>query len=41
MLHAWRLGFTHPKEGRWLEFEAGLPEDMQALIDQLRGSPAR
>jgi 23S rRNA pseudouridine1911/1915/1917 synthase len=41
MLHAWRLGFTHPKEGRWLEFEAGLPEDMQALIDQLRGNPAR
>jgi 23S rRNA pseudouridine1911/1915/1917 synthase len=31
-LHAWRLGFRHPRSGAWLSFEAPLPEDlMQAL----------
>jgi 23S rRNA pseudouridine1911/1915/1917 synthase len=36
MLHAWRLGFTHPVEGRWLSCEADLPEDMQAVLACLR-----
>jgi len=27
MLHAWRLGFSHPIAENWLEFEAGLPDD--------------
>ena len=28
MLHAKRLGFVHPDSGRYMEFEAPLPEDM-------------
>ncbi|MEI8235232.1 MAG: RluA family pseudouridine synthase [Verrucomicrobiota bacterium] len=27
MLHAWRLGFTHPRTGAWMEFQAPLPQD--------------
>lgn len=36
MLHAYRLGFSHPIDGRMLSFEAPLPEDMAELLDQLR-----
>ena len=36
MLHAWRLGFFHPLDGRWLTCEADLPEDMQAVLTELR-----
>ena len=36
MLHAWRLGFFHPIDGRWLSCEADLPEDMQAVLTELR-----
>ena len=36
MLHAWRLGFTHPKTGEELSFESPLPEDMAGLLDRLR-----
>ena len=35
-LHAFRLTFTHPADGRDLRFEAPLPDDMQRLIAQLR-----
>ena len=35
-LHAWRLAFTHPRDGRRVEFEAPLPADLQAVIDDLR-----
>lgn len=35
MLHAWRLGFTHPRTGEWQEFEAPLPEDFQRALDAL------
>ena len=34
-LHAWRLGFDHPVDGRPLVFEAPLPGDMASLIGQL------
>jgi len=27
MLHAWRLGFTHPRTGEWMEFQAPIPQD--------------
>lgn len=30
MLHAWRLGFAHPRTGEWREFEAPMPEDFRA-----------
>jgi 23S rRNA pseudouridine1911/1915/1917 synthase len=36
-LHAWRIGFTHPVENREMEFTAPLPEDMQPLLDYLKG----
>ena len=29
MLHAWRLGFTHPRTRQWMEFAAPLPEDFR------------
>ncbi|WP_046470850.1 RluA family pseudouridine synthase [Allosalinactinospora lopnorensis] len=35
-LHAVRLGFEHPTEGRYVEFESPYPEDLQRVIDQLR-----
>lgn len=37
-LHAYRLAFRHPRDGRPLRFEAPLPEDMHRLIDRLRRS---
>jgi 23S rRNA pseudouridine1911/1915/1917 synthase len=36
MLHAWRLGFSHPVDGHWLNFEADPPEDMKAVLADLR-----
>ena len=35
-LHARTLGFTHPRTGERLHFEAPLPEDMHALIEKWR-----
>lgn len=35
-LHAHRLGFTHPSDGRRLSFESPLPPDLQAVLDALR-----
>jgi 23S rRNA pseudouridine1911/1915/1917 synthase len=38
-LHAARLAFTHPSEGRRMEFIAPLPDDLQAVLDDLPGWP--
>jgi len=27
MLHAWRLGFTHPRTQQWMEFQSPIPQD--------------
>ena len=35
MLHAWRLGFTHPRNGEWRDFEAPLPADFSQLLAAL------
>jgi 23S rRNA pseudouridine1911/1915/1917 synthase len=35
-LHAWRLSFDHPGDGRRLEFEAPPPADFAALLERLR-----
>jgi 23S rRNA pseudouridine1911/1915/1917 synthase len=35
-LHAYRLAFNHPADGRPLEFEAPPPADFLALLDRLR-----
>lgn len=37
-LHARRLGFNHPGDGRALTFEAPLPQDMAELLARLRQS---
>jgi 23S rRNA pseudouridine1911/1915/1917 synthase len=34
-LHAARLAFTHPTDGRAMDFEAPLPDDLQQVLDQL------
>jgi len=31
-LHAWRLAFPHPMQGRRVEVEAPLPDDLRALL---------
>ncbi len=38
MLHAWKLGFEHPRDGKRKLFEAPLPADFQVAIKSL--SPA-
>lgn len=35
-LHAHRLAFTHPSDGRRMTFESPLPPDLQGVLDSLR-----
>src|SRR3990167_9957182 len=35
-LHAYRLGLTHPVTNKWVQWESGLPEDMNQLIHVLK-----
>jgi 23S rRNA pseudouridine1911/1915/1917 synthase len=35
MLHAWRLGFHHPRTGNWREFTAPIPDDLRRLAGPL------
>jgi 23S rRNA pseudouridine1911/1915/1917 synthase len=32
MLHAWKLGFRHPRTSQWKNFEAPLPADFASAI---------
>src|SRR5215475_2002834 len=32
MLHAWRLGFSHPRTREWKSFEASVPDDFSQAI---------
>jgi 23S rRNA pseudouridine1911/1915/1917 synthase len=34
-LHAWRLGFRHPTDGRRVELTEPLPPDLQGVLDRL------
>jgi 23S rRNA pseudouridine1911/1915/1917 synthase len=36
MLHARRLGFPHPRDGRFLRVESPIPEDFAGLVSDLR-----
>ena len=36
MLHAWQLGFTHPRTDEYRSFESPIPEDMAELISKLQ-----
>jgi 23S rRNA pseudouridine1911/1915/1917 synthase len=40
-LHAARLAFTHPIDGRRMEFRSELPDDLQRVVDELRARDAR
>jgi 23S rRNA pseudouridine1911/1915/1917 synthase len=35
-LHAARLAFTHPGDGRRVEFESPLPPDLQSVLDEIQ-----
>jgi 23S rRNA pseudouridine1911/1915/1917 synthase len=35
-LHARRLGFPHPADGHWTEFESDYPADLARALDQVR-----
>lgn len=35
-LHAYRLGLPHPATGEFMEWQADIPQDMQALLECLR-----
>ena len=34
-LHSGRLAFTHPADGRRVEFESPLPPDLQTVLDDI------
>ncbi len=38
-LHAWRLAFHHPDDGRPLAFEAAVPEDLRELWEKVTAAP--
>jgi len=38
MLHAWKLGFRHPRSGESKSFEAPLPDDFTAAMKMIRES---
>ncbi len=35
-LHAARLAFAHPSDGRPMTFESPLPDDLRSVIDEIR-----
>jgi 23S rRNA pseudouridine1911/1915/1917 synthase len=37
-LHAYRLAFAHPADGRRLQFEAPIPDDIKQLLTRLRSA---
>jgi len=37
-LHAAELGLEHPETGGWMEWHAGMPQDMRDLLDEIRGA---
>jgi 23S rRNA pseudouridine1911/1915/1917 synthase len=39
-LHAVRLSFEHPADGRWVELESRYPDDLQAALDTVRADSA-
>jgi 23S rRNA pseudouridine1911/1915/1917 synthase len=37
-LHAVRLSFAHPDDGRWVSFESSYPQDLQDALDRVAGA---
>ena len=40
-LHAYRLGFRHPADGRRVRFESPLPDDLEQALRLARAAPSR
>jgi len=40
-LHAYRLGFEHPRTGEWLSFEVDLPKDLQSVLRMINDQPLK
>lgn len=38
-LHAWKMRFNHPRDGRLVELSTPIPDDMARLIVALKGDP--
>ena len=38
MLHAWKLGFRHPRTNEFQKFEAPLPDDFKAAMQEVKDS---
>ncbi len=36
MLHAWKLGFSHPRDYEWMNFEAPLPADFEKALQEFK-----
>ncbi len=36
LLHAWKVGFVHPVTGEYMEFERGVPEYFEQVLETLR-----
>jgi len=36
LLHAYLLGFVHPRTGQYMEFESSLPQEFQTVLTKLR-----
>jgi 23S rRNA pseudouridine1911/1915/1917 synthase len=39
-LHAVRLGFEHPSDGQWVEYESTYPADLQQALDRIEAESA-
>jgi len=33
MLHAWKIGFRHPRTSEWTNFEAPMPDDLATALE--------
>jgi 23S rRNA pseudouridine1911/1915/1917 synthase len=41
MLHAWKLGFRHPRTSEWKTFTAPLPNDFETALESVLGGSSR
>jgi 23S rRNA pseudouridine1911/1915/1917 synthase len=37
-LHASRLAFTHPSDGRRVDFDSPLPPDLESIVDEIEAA---
>ena len=41
MLHAWKIKIPHPATGELMSFESPIPDDFQAIIDEMKLNPVQ